>query len=92
MTQLHTINSIEQLAPCRRFLNEQDALLLIEDGVYCLNDDTLASVAESVAVYFLQDDAKARGIDLAISERATPQTYADFVQLCTQHAKIINWF
>ena len=92
MTQLHTVNSSGQLADCCRFLSAGDAIILIEDGVYCLDQKSLSSIPDSVAVYYLQEDTIARGIDPAASERVSGLDYSGFVTLCTQHAKVINWF
>ncbi len=92
MTQLHTVNSAQQLQMCERFLSEHDSVLLIEDAVYSLQDNTLNSIAENCSLYYLQADADARGVKPVNSELAAPQTYAGFVQLCVEHSKVINWF
>ena len=92
MSHLHTVNSSAQLSDCTRFLKDGDALLLIEDGVYCLVADDLINLSKSVAVYALDDDIDARGLGQRPRGRSTGISYTEFIQLCCDHPKVINWF
>ena len=92
MSHLHTVNSSEQLPDCTRFLKDGDALLLIEDGVYCLVAEELTNLPESVAVYALHDDVNARGLRQHSRDRGKTVSYREFIQLCCDHPKVINWF
>jgi len=92
MSHLHTVNSSEQLSDCARFLTDGDALLLIEDGVYCLVADELNNLSKSVTVYALHDDIDARGLGQHTLDRSKTISYTGFIQLCCDHPKVINWF
>jgi len=92
MNHLHTVNSSGQLSDCTRFLEDGDALLLIEDGVYSLVSDELNNLSESVTVYALHDDINARGLEKYAQDRSKTISYTEFIQLCCDHPKVINWF
>ncbi len=92
MNHLHTVNSSEHLSDCLRFLKGGDALLLIEDGVYCLTNTALNNLPSSVAVYALLDDTNARGLSQQAENHSKIISYNEFVQLCCDHQRIINWF
>lgn len=92
MSQLHTINQIGLLADCLRVLSTDDALLLLEDGVYCHNDERLKKLTGKVAVYVLTEDARVRGLQLPEPACFKAVDYEGFVELCCHHDKVINWF
>ena len=92
MSHLHTVNSARHLTDCIRFLKQDDALLLIEDGVYCLTTTDLSQLPDSVNVYALLDDVSARGLGQRPADCCELISSKAFVQLCCDHAKVINWF
>ncbi len=96
---LHTINkspySHQCLAECLRVCGSDDAILLIEDGVYA----ALASgewiallLAKTAAVYVLQPDAAARGIADRIAIGTKAVDYTGFVQLCAEQRNMLAWY
>ncbi len=92
MSSLHTINKPNQpFQSCYKALGENDEILLIEDGIYCLleNADRLNTLNHQI--YALSDDLIARGVKLNES-RAKALSFDEFVALTTRHQKIISWF
>ena len=61
---LHTINKTgAAVTRCLDVLDENDAILLLEDGVYLLQDHgALQNLPEAIKVFALSDDLSARGI------------------------------
>ena len=88
MNTLHTVNKTgEPLALCLRSIADNDAILFIEEGVYCLLNSTNLS---SHPVYALESDALARGVTLP--DNTIPINYHQFVAITTKYKKIISWF
>lgn len=86
---LHIINKSPfqngALESCLRFLNDDDEIILIEDGVYAAMPDTsksdlISSVISSHKVYVLEADIAARSIDKVIDNINTAD-YEKFVDL-----------
>ena len=77
---LHTFNSPRALSQHSQMVANDDAVVLIENGVY--------GHCEGGKVYLLEADAKARGI--ATDNRGI--SYIEFVELCVAADKICNWF
>ncbi len=75
---LHILNN--QQTTGLALADQDDAILLIEDGVY------LDSERPS---YVLKADLEARG--LAARANQTVIDYDGFVDLCTQYSKVITW-
>ncbi|MFK7863973.1 MAG: sulfurtransferase complex subunit TusB [Pseudohongiellaceae bacterium] len=95
MSTLHTVNKSPAeglIQECLKLTSPGDALLLIEDGVYCIQlAETLFSKKE-IKVYCLRDDLVARGLhDKKLSEIETVNM-SDFVDLCVSHNRCMNWF
>ena len=94
MSTLHIINyyasgdhRIETLLSCA---GENDTVLLIEDGVYLLLDNTCSY--ENRDIYALEEDVNARGLHTSHA----PQTvnwanYQTFVRLACDHDKTVTW-
>ena len=96
---LHTVNkspySHPCLTECLRVCGVDDAIVLIEDGVYAALADgewlqTLLS--KTAAIYVLQPDAAARGLVNRLAPTIHAIDYAGFVQLCVDHPKILAWY
>lgn len=95
MATLHTLNK----APSNQALFEQmlntatpgDSIVLMEDGVYYCMQSTINRRIQDIQVYALQDDLHARGIPYEESD-VKQASYAEFVELCTSHDKVINWY
>ena len=98
MATLHILShspfADSRLASCLRLLGTADALLLSGDAVYALQPDTanlqaLQLMPASVALYALEEDLAARG--LQAPERAQVVDYPGFVELCTRNTKVNSW-
>ena len=96
---LHTINkspySHQCLAECLRVCGADDAILLIEDGVYAAlaGSDWIQRLLEKTsAIYVLQPDAAARGLADRIATAVKAVDYAGFVQLCCEHPNMLAWY
>ncbi len=73
---------------CLNIIGTQDSLLFMQDGVYIQSHPTLNSITNPV--YLLQDDLSARGLEVNGKEKSI--SYQEFVQLCTEHEKVISWY
>ena len=83
---LHIISNPNSISDCTVHLVDDDAVILIGDGVYGLKDLRLDS---RVPVFALESDLVARGI-LATSN-ATPTKMSQFVALVVEHANSVTW-
>ncbi len=98
-TILHTVNqshsTSSSLQQCLDYFTPNDAIVLLEDGVY--NALAYHSSAEKLSgiphCYAIDDDIKARGLD---DEDLLPNiqriSYDDFVNLSVQHPLSQSWF
>lgn len=96
---LHTINkspySYQCLAHCLRVCSVDDAILLIEDGVYAAlaGAEWEKLLREKIsAIYALQADVAARGLSERIAAEIKTVDYAGFVQLCAEQSKMLAWY
>lgn len=91
---LHTLNKAPSHTDLLRSLLDVvepgDTILLIENGVYCAYHEAMQEAFEGVKVFVLDADAHARGIYPA--EGFELASYSDFVDMCTAHQKVINWY
>lgn len=90
---LHTVNKSpfqsNSLENCLRLLQQDDVILLLEDGVYAAAAGTAKSslierVVKQHRVYALEADLKARGLDRPI-QGVQVAGYGDFVDLVERH-------
>lgn len=90
---LHTINKSpfqnSALENCLRLARNGDVILLLEDGVYAAAVETIKSslIEQAVrrhAVYAIEADLKARGLDKLIKQ-VHIASYGDFVDLVEKH-------
>lgn len=92
MSQLHTLNSPTLLESCLRALRAGDRLLLLADGVYCGCDSELLASISAVEIVALHDDLLARGLGERVAPTVQSVSMSDFVRLCCESDKVINWF
>ncbi len=96
MSTLFTINKStgsNLLKSCLRAASPGDTVLFLEDGVYHgVDSDVLSKIPEDIEVFCLKEDLIARGLMERLHERGSAASYRRFVELCTQHAKVISWF
>lgn len=91
---LHTVNkspSLPALASCLQFIAAEDAMVLLEDGVYAgiATNNPLADVSNEI--YAISADVSARGLDGRLADHISVIDYAAFVTLCTQYKLVKNW-
>lgn len=98
MATLHVLShspfTDSRLSTCLRLLGSQDALLLCGDAVYalqpgCAQRHALELMADSIALYALDEDVQARGLELPT--RLTLVDYPGFVALSCQYDKVNTW-
>ena len=97
MPILHTVNSspfqTHALAQCLNVLNDQDCLLLIEDGVIAAQAkhvffERLSLLSEQGRLMVLDSDLAARGV---VKKIGMSCSYDDFVTLVIDHKSQIAW-
>ena len=95
---LHTINQSpfrsNTLETCLRFIQPDDVVLFMEDGVYSLDErsrfkTTIEKLLKTNAVYGLGPDLKARGIGQLIKD-VQQVDYEGFVDLVEKH-QVNSW-
>ena len=95
MSILHTISkppSSQLLAQCLSAASKGDAILFLEDGVYYCAADKIDSSIPELSLFGLREDITARGIQDRVSADIRPVTMRNFVELCCEHDKVVNWF
>lgn len=86
MATLHLVNKPVAWEGCHPLLDAEDAVLLIEDGVY------LAQQALSGAtLYALEPDIRARGLSRLIHTNIRPASFDDFVGLVEGCERVVTW-
>ncbi len=99
MTILHTVNKSpfqkNDLASCLAHVSDDDAVLLIEDGVYGAITGTQAAgrISKSqAAIYVLGGDLAARGIgEEKVADGVKIVDYDGFVDLAAKHRAVNSW-
>jgi sulfur relay protein TusB/DsrH len=89
---LHIVNQSVVTASQIALIRASDAVLLIEDGVYC----GVATACETLLqrtqnCYALLPDVAARGLSQKMHEGIQLISYADFVDLSLAHSPVISW-
>lgn len=87
MATLHIVNKAAALASCVPLAAENDAMLLIEDGVYAARHHPHVPGP----CYVLDSDLAARGLSERVDARFEVISYAGFVDLVERHQPIVTW-
>ena len=76
-----------------RLATADDAILLIEDGVYAAMKESqfLSQIKSSPLIYALEEDIVARGITNKIASTIKLIDYAGLVDLTIAHSPIQTW-
>lgn len=77
-----------------RLVNEDDALLLLSDGVVAAVEDNRfldILLAAPITIYALKEDLEARGLSGQISNDIVSVDYTHFVRLSVQHQGQLAW-
>ncbi len=86
MATLHLVNKPEAWEGCHPLLDAEDAVLLIEDGVY-LAQQALGGAT----LYALEPDIRARGLSQRIHMNIRPASFDDFVGLVESCERVVTW-
>ncbi len=95
---LHTINQSpfrgNSLTSCIRFVQAEDPILFMEDGVYAVQEgnkfsELISNLLKSNALYALAPDLKARGIQ-NVQADVKQIDYEGFVELVEKH-QVNSW-
>lgn len=102
MSTLHTVNkspfAVNTLASCLDACSSDDAILLLEDGVFgAINPSPCANslaqcMARGVKVYALASDLKARGLDQRLHQQIEVTDYPGFVALSLDYRCVQSWY
>ena len=87
MAILHLVNRTAALQDCLKIAVADDAVLLIEDGVYAAR----APTETQARVYALGEDVLARGLANRLATGIKLVGYEEFVQLACDHQPIVSW-
>lgn len=86
----HSAAQDNTLATCLRYLQTQDTVMLIGDGVNSLLLAKWRNELAKLNLCLLEQDVIARGLQQRLSDyRQLSQ--AEFVELTLTHAKVITW-
>lgn len=87
MAALHLVVRSAALGPCAEACAAEDAILLLQDGVYA------AAAAGELpnAVFALEPDVAARGLAGRLPGAVAVASDADFVDLVIAHQPVVTW-
>lgn len=101
MSILHTLNKtahhIAVNEKLSQVINEDDSVVLIENGVYqCVSTFSDASTKKSWPqltkhIFALKEDALARGVSID-TQGISFISYEEFVTLSLSHNKVVSWY
>lgn len=87
MPTLHLVNKQSALAACLAVAAAEDAVLLLEDGVYA----GVPALAPERPLHALAADVTARGIANRLAEQVRVIDDAGFVSLVEVHQPVVTW-
>ncbi len=87
MATLHIVNAAAALDSCLSLLNAEDAVLLIEDGVY----GARRQLRVPASLHALASDLQARGLLERVAAGVAIVNYDGFVRLVEKHSPIVTW-
>lgn len=85
MATLHLVSKPSALASCLAVADAEDAVLLLEDGVYA------GVIEQTRPVHVLGEDADKRSLTARLASSSQHISYDDFVDLAVEHQPIVNW-
>ena len=101
MSVLHIVNKSpydrNSLDTCLRLARPGSAILLIEDGIYAVQENSSAAAnvkqaMENLPIYALQPDLQARGVgEASMLDGITLLDYDGFVKLTTEYDNLQSW-
>jgi tRNA 2-thiouridine synthesizing protein B len=97
-TILHTVNKSpfthQTLKDCLDISNNDDAVVLLEDGVYAaLDSQPQNKLLSNNRCFVLEEDLQARGLTTQkLLQNIEHITYERFVQLCAEYDMVQSWY
>lgn len=92
MTVLHLVTRTAALETCLARAGTEDAILLIEDGVYAATNSAALEPAMRHSLYVLREHLAIRGLDAERCVAAVALVdYPAFVALAVRHTQSISW-
>jgi tRNA 2-thiouridine synthesizing protein B len=87
MATLHLVNKVAALSACVAVAADDDAVLLLEDGVYAAT----AVLAPHRSLHALEPDVRARGLTDRLATHVEVVSDAQFVTLVETHQPVVTW-
>lgn len=87
MATLHLVNKASALAACMSVVSAEDAIVLLEDGVYA----GTAGLAPDRRLHALAPDVIARGLSGRLAPRVEVVSDDGFVALVEAHQPVVTW-
>ena len=87
MATLHLVSTLAGLRPCLEVAADDDAILLIANGVYA----AVPAAAPPRDLLALDADVAARGLQRRLGERVRVVDDGEFVALAATHQPIVSW-
>lgn len=84
---LHIISKTKNLESCLRITQNNDVILLIEDGV----EAAAQNIQSNLQIYALKPDLESRKLLDKVSPNIKLINYEEFVDLTVQHHPIQTW-
>lgn len=91
---LHIVKNPHQIPSVLAYLSDQDAVILVEDSIYAINEGHFSHFLLKncpASVFFLSNDALARGLTLSINEFIQHVDFEGFVELTVAHEQSMTW-
>jgi sulfur relay protein TusB/DsrH len=85
MSSLYIVNHPSALAGCLELAGDQDAVLLIQEGVRASIEN------QTRQIFALKEDRELRSIKAMPGRNVELVDYAGFVKLTEAHAPIVSW-
>lgn len=87
MATLHLVNRTAALGDCLEAAADEDAVLLLEDGVFA----AVVALAPERPLHALEADVRARGLANRLASQVSVVDDAGFVRLVEQHQPVVSW-
>ena len=87
MSVVHLLSNVDALDSCLQTIEQDDALVLLSDGVFVISDKKLKKLAISISA--IHEDAISRGVELMPHVKSV--SYEDLVELVGTHHSSVSW-
>ena len=87
MSVVHLLSNASSLSSCLKNIEQDDALLLLGNGVFAAYDEKIKGIGVPIAA--IDEDAVSRGVQLM--PYVQPVSYEEFVGLVVKHDSSVSW-